>query len=813
MTTKFEIIKLKAQAAMGNAEAMYLLGCDYLYGIGVKPDIQLAHSYLSKAADKGFAHGKDTLEYAFADKGRSIKLSSELDTVYEVICGLCQAADKGDPAALHLKNMDKLSDDVDDYMFNRGVTQMKQSADQNYAPALFSLGIVYMKGNRIKGKRDEGIRMLTNAAEQEYTPAVIAYANFFPEKAFPIIARIAKKEDADAEIFGLLSEYYFNGIIVDKDEKEGLRLLKKAEEKGYKDAALNLGITYEHGKCGESKNIKLAVAYYEKGVENDDPDCMNNLGSILELSDEYPQDHKRAFELYKRSAELGNGAGYNNLATCYKRGIGTDADPKKALECYEQAITAGDKAHSYWNLYLYYMDGVCLPRNYQKAVEWLQKGDEVGILQCTYQLSRHIKNGDGIDSDIKMWFSYLKKAADGGYEEAYKELADCYRYGFCTERDEKEAFELYEKASHNDIEALNNLAQCYTYGIGTERNLAKAFNLYKIGAEHGHAQSQYDLGICYRQGEGTKQDFNKAIEWYLKAIEQGHGGAMCNLGILYDNAIGVEKDLEKARKYYTMSAEAGEKQGQFCLADMYYQGRGVDQNYEEAVKWFKAAAEQGEPDSMFHLAICYNEGYGVEKDAQLMREYLFKAADKGWQPALDVIRDNNLDYPNAGSKDVVFQSDGVPRINSDKTPAEIILTESGNEYPLTGGWGYSVDTAVEILLDNGSEGVNFEYWFIKFRAHKELNFIGNTHPRYGNIDCLDVQQSLRNVNGKPYDVLRYIVKALPVSELGAFDNEWKEHNGFKDDSEGLKNFQDRVEEKAVGYQTECWFNISHFYGK
>ena len=813
MTTKFEIIKLKAQAAMGNAEAMYLLGCNYLYGIGVKPDIPLAHSYLSKAADKGFVHAKDTLEYAFADKGRSIKLSSELDIVYEVVCRLGQAADKGDPAALHLKNKDKLSDDVDDYMFHRAVTQMKQSADQNYAPALFSLGIVYMRGNRIKGKRNKGIRMLTNAAEQEYTPAVIAYANFFPEKAYPIVARIAQKEDADAKIFGLLSDYYFKGISVDKDEKEGLRLLKKAEEKGYKDAALNLGITYEHGKCGESKDINLAVAYYEKGVENDNPDCMNNLGSILELSDEYPHDYKRAFELYKRSAELGNGAGYNNLATCYKRGIGTDPDSKKALECYEQAITAGDKAHAYWNLYLYYMDGVCLPPNHQKAVEWLQKGDEAGVLQCTYLLSLHIKNGDGIDSDIKMRFSYLKKAADGGFEEAYKELADCYRYGLGTKRNEKEAFELYEKAAHNDIEALNNLAQCYSDGIGTERNLTMAFNLYKIGAEHGHAKSQFDLGICYRRGEGTKQDFNKAIEWYLKAIEQGHGGAMCNLGILYDKAIGVEEDLEKARKYYTMSAEAGNEQGQFCLASMYYQGRGVEQNYEEAVKWFKAAAEQGEPDSMFHLAICYNEGYGVEKDAQLMREYLFKAADKGWQPALDVIRDNNLDYPDGDSNDVEFQSDGVPRIISDKTPAEIILTESGKEYPLAGGWGYSSNTAVEILIDNTRDGVEFEHWFIQFRAYKELNGFGHTPQRYGNIDCSLVKQVLKFVNGKPCEGLCYNVKAVPATELGAFDNEWKEHNGFKDDPDGLMNFQNRVEEKALSYQTECWFDISHFYGK
>ena len=34
MTTKFDIIKLKAQAVLGNVEAMYELGFNYLYGIG-----------------------------------------------------------------------------------------------------------------------------------------------------------------------------------------------------------------------------------------------------------------------------------------------------------------------------------------------------------------------------------------------------------------------------------------------------------------------------------------------------------------------------------------------------------------------------------------------------------------------------------------------------------------------------------------------------------------------------------------------------------------------------------------------------------
>ena len=45
MTTKFDIVKLKSQATLGNVEAMFILGCNYLYGVGVEVDLNKAHSF------------------------------------------------------------------------------------------------------------------------------------------------------------------------------------------------------------------------------------------------------------------------------------------------------------------------------------------------------------------------------------------------------------------------------------------------------------------------------------------------------------------------------------------------------------------------------------------------------------------------------------------------------------------------------------------------------------------------------------------------------------------------------------------------
>ena len=84
MTTKFDIIKLKSLAAMGDVEAMYTLATNYLYGIGVEADLERAHSYLEKAVDKGFEPAKGMIETVFADKGNSTELAPEFKAdIYE----------------------------------------------------------------------------------------------------------------------------------------------------------------------------------------------------------------------------------------------------------------------------------------------------------------------------------------------------------------------------------------------------------------------------------------------------------------------------------------------------------------------------------------------------------------------------------------------------------------------------------------------------------------------------------------------------------------------------------------------------------
>lgn len=646
MTTKFDIIKLKTKAAIGNCEALFMLGYNYLWGIGVDADFAQAKEYWEHAANKGFEPAAEHLAMFFADNGKSMELSPDIAKGFEAFRVLSLAADKGDPTSLYMKSVGKLSSDCHEFIFRISVERMEKACEQGFIPALHALGRTYYAENRIKGKKQKGYDMILQAAEQGYIPSLQSLMGIDPKKAYPIIKRLAETNDPKGEALTLLAWYYMHGDGLEQDTSKGVCMMEEAAAKGCKDAICNLALIYEQGLYDIAPDIEKAVSYYEQGVTLGIDSCMVDLANILESSDSYPHDYKRAFELCSKVAEKGNAQACNNLATYYKRGIGVEENAEKALQLYESAAENGC-IEAYQNLYRYYIDGYSVPRNYERAVEWLKKGEAAGDAMCSYKLALHYRNGDGVEQDAHKYFECLNNAVTHGIDVAVEELADCYRYGIGINPNGDSAFRLYQTAAQKSISAVGSLAQCYTYGIGTEKDDKKAVELYQIAAEQGNAQAQCDLGICYRQGEGVQQDFEKAIFWYEKAAAQGHSGAFCNLGVMYDNGIGVPVDKVKAFDYFKKSAEGGQMDGQFCCGFKYFSGQAVEQNYQEAIKWFTKAAKQGEPDSMYHLAICYNDGLGVDRNPAAAAHYLYAAADRGFRKAIDIINKYKIPRPKS----------------------------------------------------------------------------------------------------------------------------------------------------------------------
>jgi len=125
------------------------------------------------------------------------------------------------------------------------------------------------------------------------------------------------------------------------------------------------------------KNYQKAVEWYVKASVRDVP-SQHTLGQIYSFGGHgVKKDYKKAAYWYEKAMENGSLGGMVNMANFYVRGLGVKQDCKKALALYQQAA---DK--NFWpaqdSLGHLYFEGKCVPKNIDKAKDWIRKGHQNG---------------------------------------------------------------------------------------------------------------------------------------------------------------------------------------------------------------------------------------------------------------------------------------------------------------------------------------------------------------------------------------------------------------------------------------------------
>lgn len=262
-----KIKMLKAWAEKGDADAQCKLGDKYYYGVGVAVNFCEAFRCYSLAAEQGnmlaqfylgvmFEHGwgvKQNYKEAFNWYMKSALQGDEMSQnnlghLYDYGLGLPvdyneamrwfrMAAGKGDPGAQY--NIGRM------YYWGRGVSAdysearkwFLLSAKQGHHESQYSLGIMYGR----EGNDEESRYWHQLAAEQGHIYAISRYGQM------------------------LLCGY--GGY---KDEKKATSLLTEAASCGDSEAQLLLGVVYETGTCGKTRNIRLSKKWYKLAAKNGD---------------------------------------------------------------------------------------------------------------------------------------------------------------------------------------------------------------------------------------------------------------------------------------------------------------------------------------------------------------------------------------------------------------------------------------------------------------------------------------------------------------------------------------------------------------
>ncbi|PKK59548.1 HCP-like protein, partial [Rhizophagus irregularis] len=380
-----------------------------------------------------------------------------------------------------------------------------------------------------------------------------------------------------------------------------------------------------------------AFELYQKSADLGNATGIYNLGDCYEKGIGIDIDERKAFELYQKSADLGNTNGINNLGYCYEKGIGTDIYEKKAL--YQKSADLGN-TNGINNLGYCYKQGIGTDIDEKKAFELYQKSADLGNATGIYNLGDCYEKGIGIDIDERKAFELYQKSADLGNTNGINNLGYCYEKGIGTDIYEKKA--LYQKSADlGNTNGINNLGYCYKQGIGTDIDEKKAFELYQKSADLGNATGIYNLGDCYEKGIGTDINEKSAFELYQKSADLGNANGISNLGYCYEHGIGTDIDEKKAFELYQKAADLGNIAAQYNLAFMYEY---IVKDINQAIYWYKRSALQGDQDAQNRLeqihAILYIKVIALFAQywSLIALKDLFKIAKFKWQDRLQLLK-------------------------------------------------------------------------------------------------------------------------------------------------------------------------------
>jgi TPR repeat protein len=150
----------------------------------------------------------------------------------------------------------------------------------------------------------------------------------------------------------------------------------------------------------------------------------------------------------------------------------------------------------------------------------------------------------------------LRENVQAGHVEAAFALARMVRNGLGVERDLKEAARLYTEAARaGHLGAILVLGALYESGKGVRQSYHRAAEWYALAERLGQgAEAEFALGQLYFYGRGVIHDYGEALSWYRKAARRGHPVAQYVLGgAMYAEGWGLKQDLVEVYKWYTLA--------------------------------------------------------------------------------------------------------------------------------------------------------------------------------------------------------------------------------------------------------------------
>lgn len=618
-------------AESGNSYAQYLLGNMYENGTFVEQNYDTALSYYKNSAAQNNIMAIGEMAY-MKDNGYGMPMNKEeAEKIY------LQLAEERDDEWSMIKlayiEMDRGNSE-------ERLKWIQKALEKEYIDAYVDLGIFYQSDEKYKDleKAQQSYYQAAQLGNPEGMNglAMIYYDmpdNKGDEQAFRWFSKSADLGDSLGLYY--LAVMYENGLGTNVDKQKAWDLYLASSDQKFSPAYRKIAQLIEEGEAPASFTGR-ELEYYIKAAERNDIDAIHDVIRFLEND---PDRQKELFSWCQRGAQLNDGKCICKLGKLYFYGIGAEMDEFKAMNCFRKAETMEiPEAYYFLGLAYYEAKGVVSP-NIQKAEEYFRKAAEAGYSDAIKAIAE-LYMQSGQENGYEKAIEYLKTIAEGEHADiAYEGLMRiAVEQMNAQDYDDPQNSELYQKALRFETSGKE---------AGMTESLSKAFldrgiNLYNIekyesaiaplllAAQMGESEAATHLGDLYFYGHGVDTDYEQSYYWFAKAAQSNNAYAQYSIAFMYIKGQFVEKDDTQVIKWMKLAAENGYTEAQKNMGEYYYYGSfGCRRDMKEAIKWYEMGAKSNEPTCVFTLGLIYEEGDGVQKNILKAADWYQKGAQAG----------------------------------------------------------------------------------------------------------------------------------------------------------------------------------------
>ena len=400
-----DVESVRKRAEAGDPAAQRALGFRYSHGVDVGKDLQKGLKWTRKAVEQGDARAMLDLANAYVDGEGVTKDAAKAIALYrkaaKVFLDLAKNGEKLDLRLLRHAGQ-KLVYDESLSVPDVGMTFLGIAAKCGDVEAMRTYGAQFVFGEYVKKDHNKGLLWLQKAVlhGDESASAWIWLAHQ-RESDRLLLELLDKAEAGDKEAAARVDDCM---KLLTGDRPLG-RIESNALA-GHAPSQAQLGLAYMLGRSVEQDKAK-AVKWLRKAVDQGEYRAMLWLGTAYEHGQGVAKDDWRAFDLWRRSHELGWDPATEKLHSL------SDEYRKEAEKGNASAQFFMGVVHEY---------GYAGKPDAAKAVEWYRKSAEQGHSGAMFNLGTCYLEGTGVKRDIAEATKWFKRAASLGHERSAKIL-------------------------------------------------------------------------------------------------------------------------------------------------------------------------------------------------------------------------------------------------------------------------------------------------------------------------------------------------------------------------------------------------------